>query len=288
FPTQQTGSVVSFDAPHIYGKPSTPITGNITQDLTGARIGITQKIYHQDSTAPTFPGEWVNVGYRGYNLSNVNIIQAEYVSAGRVEYNYGRSVIVAPEGLVSHWRFDGNVLDSAGYNDGTIHGDPQFVQGVSGQALSFDGVDDYVRVYNSTVNIDTTKEFSVSAWVKATDNGGDHSVLTLLGGNQSRFDLTNGPTYIYRDDSGSYHTRRLPGATLDDQWHHVVWVISNSVFYGYVDGVLVGQANIPNPSTGSFGTLDFAKAAGSSENLNGLIDEARIYNRALSEQEIQN
>src|SRR5699024_5893021 len=171
FPTQQTGSVVSFDAPHIYGKPSTPITGNITQDLTGARIGITQKIYHQDSTAPTFPGEWANVGYRGYNLSNVNIIQAEYVSAGRVEYNYGRSVIVAPEGLVSHWRFDGNVLDSAGYNDGTIHGDPQFVQGVSGQALSFDGVDDYVSLgANSFVTGQQNRTFS--AWIKPESDTG--------------------------------------------------------------------------------------------------------------------
>jgi len=202
---------------------------------------------------------------------------------------YHRSLISQPpKGLVSHWRFDGNVLDSVGNNDGTINGNPQFVQGVSGQALSFDGVDDYVRVANSTVNVATTKEFSLSAWVERTDNGGDNSVLTLLGGNQSRFDLTNGPTYIYQDDSGRYHINRLSGTTLDDQWHHVVWVISNSVFYGYVDGVLVGQANIPNPNTGSFGQLDFATAQGSSQNLKGLIDEARIYNRALSQQEIQN
>src|SRR5699024_3865366 len=84
---------------------------------------------------------------------------------------YHRSLISQPpKGLVSHWRFDGNVLDSVGTNDGTINGDPQFVSGVSGQALSFDGADDYVEIGDkANLNFDGTDSFTWAMRIKPTD-----------------------------------------------------------------------------------------------------------------------
>ena len=49
-------------------------------------------------------------------------------------------------GLVGYWKFDGNASDSSGLgNNGTLVGGPTFTTGKIGQALSFDGVDDFVQ-----------------------------------------------------------------------------------------------------------------------------------------------
>jgi hypothetical protein len=81
-----TGTVISFTSSLIYNSPSSPATANITDDLTGANIGIIQKIYHNHSSAPTFPAGWVKLGTTVYGLSSLNIIYAEWVSGTRVEY----------------------------------------------------------------------------------------------------------------------------------------------------------------------------------------------------------
>jgi hypothetical protein len=83
--TATTGSEILFVTPQIYNSPSSPSTANITNDLTGARIGVIQKIYHNHSVAPTVPGGWVLIG-GSYVISELNIIYAEWVSGSRVEY----------------------------------------------------------------------------------------------------------------------------------------------------------------------------------------------------------
>lgn len=80
-----TGTVISFETEKIYALPSAPANTNVTNDLTGAKIGVVQKIYHNNSTTPTFPAGWVCIGGT-YTISVLNIIYAEWVEASRVEY----------------------------------------------------------------------------------------------------------------------------------------------------------------------------------------------------------
>lgn len=80
-----TGVSITFDTNKIFNLPTAPGTGNITNDLTGAKIGVVQKIYHNNSSAPTFPAGWVNIGGT-YTNSVLNIIFAEWVESSRVEY----------------------------------------------------------------------------------------------------------------------------------------------------------------------------------------------------------
>jgi hypothetical protein len=84
--TSSTGVVVSFSASYIYNSPVSPGTGNITDDLTGAKLGIVQKIYHNSGSSPTVPAGWVKLGSGVYIPSTLNIIYAEWVSGSRVEY----------------------------------------------------------------------------------------------------------------------------------------------------------------------------------------------------------
>jgi hypothetical protein len=83
--TAATGAVIDFTVSKIFNSPGSPATVNITNNLTGAVIGIVQKIYHQNSIAPTFPSEWISIK-GSYVVNELNIIYAEWVSGERVEY----------------------------------------------------------------------------------------------------------------------------------------------------------------------------------------------------------
>jgi hypothetical protein len=83
-----TTTTIDFTAPKIFHKYSNQGTGNISENLTGAKIGITQKIYHNDSVEPTYPAGWVLMGDGIYFTSQLNIIYAEWAEGSRVEYWY--------------------------------------------------------------------------------------------------------------------------------------------------------------------------------------------------------
>jgi hypothetical protein len=84
--TNTTGVTIDFTSLKIYNSPSSPATASITDNLTGAQLGYVQKIYHNYSVVPTFPGTWVKLGAGFYKTSSLNIIYAEWVSGTRIEY----------------------------------------------------------------------------------------------------------------------------------------------------------------------------------------------------------
>lgn len=81
-----TGAAITFANPIIYNSIASPSSSNITNDLTGAIIGVVQKIYHNAGTAPTVPAGWVLRGTGAYVTSTLNIIYAEWSVGTTVEY----------------------------------------------------------------------------------------------------------------------------------------------------------------------------------------------------------
>jgi hypothetical protein len=86
--TTATTTTINFTGQTIYYDSVTPGTGNISEDLTGAKLGLIQKIYHNDGTEPTYPAGWVLMGDAIYFTSTLNIIYAEWAGGSRVEYWY--------------------------------------------------------------------------------------------------------------------------------------------------------------------------------------------------------
>jgi hypothetical protein len=86
--TTATTTNINFTGQTIYFDSVTPGTGNITNTLTGAKLGLIQKIYHNDGTEPTYPAGWVLMGDAIYFTSTLNIIYAEWAGGTRVEYWY--------------------------------------------------------------------------------------------------------------------------------------------------------------------------------------------------------
>jgi len=86
YATAASGLPVEFSSQKIYGSATSPLSTNITANLTGANLGVVQKIYHQSGVAPTFPSGWVQLGTTTYTTGTLNIIYVEWAGGTRVEY----------------------------------------------------------------------------------------------------------------------------------------------------------------------------------------------------------
>jgi hypothetical protein len=158
--------------------------------------------------------------------------------------------------------------------------------------LNFDGTNDSVTL---PVNIGNTlsngTEMTIEYWFKGTNlqsgvrfqNGGSYIVAGWGSG---------APSFIVSTDGGTSGVICGPAATINnDAWHHLAFVWKkNTTFATYLDGVLqntrvAANVNLPTFSgvTGNIGSF-----TGTSEFLNGNMDDVRIWNVALSAEEIAN
>ncbi len=183
--------------------------------------------------------------------------------------------------LVAHYTFDGNTNDSAGSNNGTAVGGPTYTTGKIGQGLSFDGTDDKV----TTSDLGTLgSSVSLSYWFKTTD--GPNSAMVGIG--------TKKYCSIDWSPAGSFAcTVHGGGGALssgqafnDGTWHHGVFVMTENSQLIYIDGVLKNSSNGELPADTSSAVLMGDRAFGGTP-YSGALDDVRIYNKALSANEIQ-
>ena len=190
--------------------------------------------------------------------------------------------------LLAHYTFDGDVTDSSGNgHHGEANGDPVYGDGIDGQALQFDGVDDYVNVV-----LDIPENGSATSfWFKTTNpDCGLYSVAQnpLGGGGHDRhIFLVNGNVRIRLWNTEILTARGLDVA--DGQWHHVVHTYGDAIGGQkvYVDGLLMAsgtkaQSDFDWQERVHFGFSNDA----ASDYLEGMLDDARIYDRALTLAEI--
>ena len=203
-------------------------------------------------------------------------------------------------GLVGFWNFDdGTANDKSGNgNNGTLVSNPGVVAGKVGFGLSLDGGSQYVNLGN--VLNPGTGDLSVFAWVKTTQVGGFNMIVSKRNSSGSTnpgyqlFQNSSGAISFTFNDGNSARVRvDSTGPRINDgNWHSVGVVFSrsgNGVMY--VDGaaapggsgsITSQSGNVTNSLPLRFGVED---QTGSGFFWNGLIDEVRIYTRALSAQE---
>jgi len=295
---------------------------------TGAKKGYINGSLVIDATvAGTLKSETSNfyIGVQGNevnSLFNGSIdevrIYNRALGASEVTYLYESSVQrfnsattnLVPEGLVAHHTFDGGYLNtttstdrSGEGNDGTLTNGPVPVLGRLGQALSFDGVDDYINVADSTTL--NTASVTVSAWVKPSTIASTRKPIVqyyypgsipsgyLLANYQSAFSFcVNTGTYTGSASCGGYDIKTASSLSVNT-WYHLVGSFDGGTKLRsiYLNGVLENSTSTPAginytdyPTRLSFEiSRDYQGNAG----MPGLIDDVRIYNRALSPAEVQ-
>ena len=83
-----SGATLSFVTDRVYGTLASPITGNITADVTGAQLGVTNIIIHNSGTAPTFSSEFKKLSGSGnYVVSVVNYIYCTFITSTEIIYS---------------------------------------------------------------------------------------------------------------------------------------------------------------------------------------------------------
>ena len=227
---------------------------------------------------------------------------------------------IVTDGLVSYWTFDEkdiaekSVKDVWGDNNGTIVGDPEIVKGKVGDALEFDGTEDYVNLtnlgdYGSNIGASTFE-----AWVKSDfkqdwttlfkvlDQG--CSMAWAIDVNRSAkagFPLAPGIVHYYARQkavAGCVDIAvEIEFDLTDGNWHHVVFAIEDASEVKislYMDSdpqeVIVGKGNkldnfVPFVEPVYIGA---ANNRGKVERyFPGVIDEVRIYDRPLTADEVK-
>lgn len=239
-------------------------------------------------------------------LSGQGSIKTSSISFGSVSDKW------LSDGLVGYWKMDetattSGALDSSGNgNTGTYYGHASTTGGRFGRGGSFDGVDDYMNTGALDYTAANTRENGItySAWFKfgslaLTEYGiaGAGSRTTNASYGAGGLRAGRGPSYRYVQFSiydGQYKNAILPQALALQEgiWYHAVGVYDpiTSKSLLYLNGVLAATQDV----TKSGITLDpgysyIGKNMHTTDNyyFNGSIDEVRIYNRALNEDEIR-
>src|SRR3989344_5522242 len=201
-------------------------------------------------------------------------------------------------GLVGYWSMNENTgtvaSDFSGNgNRGILTNGPTWVDGKRGKALNFDGVDDTVPLANLRVNTAASAKNTVSFWMYWKTGGGTVGFSMPFG--FTSYDLTFYTSGYFGFNTVNSDVLGISSTNLANQSVHVVAVFFNGTPSAtnnalYINGVLQTITQLmgtPVSRTigGSVNISGFPNSA--SYKFNGLIDEVRIYNRALSATEIQ-
>jgi hypothetical protein len=274
--------------------------------------------YPGDLSVPIWKQWNVDLASLGINLAQVSTLSIGVEGSGSglillddiALYGSAPAVVEPPAGsdmsLVGHWTLDETegliAADSSGYgNDGTLIGmeGTEWTAGVRDGALTFNGTSgnpQYIDLGNST-SLQLTGSVTLSAWVKM--NAGNDGVYMGIGGKLKTapyqgFALVRHSSNVFRlwADDGAGVIAGFDASSdvtyTDTEWHHVAGVVDAGTSMLYIDGVKQAKTSEVN-LTGSGQYVYIGKQYSSPtvhRYWNGLIDDFRIYYRALSEQEI--
>jgi hypothetical protein len=210
---------------------------------------------------------------------------------------------VLSDGLEAYWSFDNcDAEDRSGHSfQGALYGNPECVDGVVGRAFEFDGTDDWFSMQSVPVEVYHLKDFSVSLWFNT-----DQDVMqTLLQGSDGHAWGLEGFGIVvrgYHDIEASYRAQGPDKCEMHaltnleaDTWHHVVLVRNTDKQEGrlFVDGRLADSCQDPDPHLfvrpQSYPRIGYGFYAPDEyeKYFDGIIDEVRLYHRALAAEEIE-
>jgi hypothetical protein len=232
------------------------------------------------------------------------------LSPAQIAWDYNRGTPVA------HWRLDECQGDTAhdvsnNNNHGTININSSGSQNALGtcssanssdawyngregkfnSSLSFDGTDDYIDLGNDDSIRNFTDQISVSAWAKynAYGGGGQSYSVIAVKGSPWTFLLENYSSKIrFRVTVGGLDRNAADSEVHElNRWYHFVGTYDGANIKIYKDSELVGTTPITGNLAVNDVTAKIGTYQGTNYNFNGQIDDVRIYNYALTQEQIK-
>jgi hypothetical protein len=221
----------------------------------------------------------------------------------RTFYRMARGPAVSP-GLIAWWPAEGNTRDVAGGHDAFLRGNATYADGRSGQAFSLDGDGDFVEVADAPELNFGFNDFTVATWVKLNSL---EPVMVIIEKYIARSGSANGwglasiggsVLQFYVEDPTRYrHLNTIPLPLRTNEWFFLAarragqdatvfhegipassWTLSAQIDVSSTSTLKIGHRGNPTDTPGSTDERQLF--------LDGLVDEVRLYNRALTDAEI--
>jgi len=201
--------------------------------------------------------------------------------------------------LIGLWKLDetsgGTVKDSAGDNNGKLIGNPQWrpEAGKVNGALMFCGKGTYINIGRDS-DFDITDQITVAAWIKVNKFDQEWQSIIAKGDTAWRVQRNQNEDSLEFACSGLKIPSGTPWGNLlgkrsvnDGQWHHIVAIYDGSKMYLIIDG----EIDSSQPASGRINTNNAPVYIGNNSEQNarfwnGMIDDVRVYNYALTKEEV--
>ncbi|MEM4271468.1 MAG: LamG-like jellyroll fold domain-containing protein [Candidatus Pacearchaeota archaeon] len=196
-----------------------------------------------------------------------------------------------PNGLISWWQGEGNANDIVDGNHGTLGGGATYTTGKVGQAFNLDGVDDYVSIpdsdllrpssgtidlwFSPSINIDSSVGYYHSLIHKYTNDYNTIIIQSVANDGRIRF---------YLNGNVIYSNNNLWTAGT---WYHIAVTFGSGGMKMYINGELQSSTSSYTGGITTTAPLQIGRYQGNNWYWKGSIDEVEIFNRELSQAEIQ-
>jgi hypothetical protein len=180
-------------------------------------------------------------------------------------------------------------------NDGILENSPSWTTGKYGNAIDFDGSDDYINI-SKVSNEFNPYSGTITAWINSIDAASPFEYIFDINGNTSgnyislrfRSDGYSRWDFTYRANGNSEILEIAPELINKNQWEFITftWDLTDDKVILYLNGITMGESNSLQTWVGSINSAIIGADTSGSNSFNGTIDEVHIYNRSLSQREI--
>ena len=273
--------------------------------------GIEQSIQINKNKSNWWNSDWnyrKNINIK--NPSNNSIIEYQVeINLNNTNFNFNkllkiedlRFIVENNENKIIDLTFDEysqNLKDYSKYNQNVILGtttseennDPIKNKGILFNGLKFDGND--IITINNNNSLMYDKEVTIISWIKWNQSGDNYQVIYTSNENSNVLGIVNDGTInqnkiILRLNISGTQQYLYSNKTIDNKWHYIVGRYNSKEMEIFIDGIPSGKLNIEGEIIPTL-TNNYIGSAGSSEYFIGEMDEIKVFNYALTNDEIIN